>query len=79
MPAHTPTHRRAAATVAAVQRHGGADDPRLPDLRRNLRAAQLEEHIRRVVDAAPPLTDEQRERIAALLRPAADAPGGSAA
>ena len=29
----------------------------------------LERHIRRVVDAAPPLTDEQRARLAVLLRP----------
>lgn len=26
--------------------------------------------VRRVVDAAPPLTDEQRTRLAELLRPA---------
>jgi hypothetical protein len=31
-------------------------------------AEQLEEHIRRVVDAAPPLTAEQRDRLALLLR-----------
>jgi hypothetical protein len=29
---------------------------------------QLEDHIRRVVDAAPPLTAEQREKLALLLR-----------
>nr|WP_197420218.1 hypothetical protein [Mycobacterium sp. NAZ190054] len=28
------------------------------------------EWVRRVVDAAPPLTDEQRTRLAELLRPA---------
>jgi hypothetical protein len=28
---------------------------------------QLEDHIRRVVEAAPPLTAEQRERLALLL------------
>lgn len=35
--------------------------------RRHLRVAGLAEHIRLVVDAAPPLTDEQREQLVALL------------
>ena len=30
---------------------------------------QLDDHIRSVVDQAPPLTDEQRVRLAALLAP----------
>ena len=29
---------------------------------------RLAEHVRKVVDAAPPLTAEQRDRIAAILR-----------
>lgn len=33
------------------------------------------EHIRRLVDAAPPLTDAQKARLAALLRPARKAGG----
>jgi hypothetical protein len=36
--------------------------------RRVLKAAKLEQHIRAAVDAAPPLTDEQRSRLAILLR-----------
>ena len=31
------------------------------------RMEQLEDHIRRVVEAAPPLTAEQRDRLALLL------------
>ncbi|MGH3511658.1 MAG: hypothetical protein ACRDRB_05200 [Pseudonocardiaceae bacterium] len=68
MPAHCPTRRHVASSVAAVERHHGPDDPRLPELRRDLRAAELEEHVRRLVDAAPPLTPAQRDRLAALLR-----------
>lgn len=34
---------------------------------RDLRATKLAEHIRTVVDAMPPLTDEQRTRLASLL------------
>lgn len=33
------------------------------------RRRELDEHIARVVAAAPPLTPEQRDRIAVLLRP----------
>lgn len=36
-------------------------------------ATSLDAYIQRVVDAAPPLTAEQAERIAALLRPSAGA------
>ena len=40
------------------------------ELTRQLKAERLEDYIERVVNAAPPLTAEQRDRIAALLRPA---------
>lgn len=43
-------------------------------LRLQLRAERLEEHIRRVVAEAPPLTDQQRNRLALLL----SHPGGAA-
>lgn len=49
------------------------DDPELVEARRNLRALKLAEHVQKVLDGAPPLTDEQRERIAALLRAGGDA------
>lgn len=61
------------ARVASLTRSRDADDPELLDARRNLRAARLEEYIRRTVDDAPPLTTEQRERLALLLRPAGGA------
>ncbi|MFI7426091.1 hypothetical protein ACIBPB_03815 [Micromonospora sp. NPDC049836] len=67
MAAKSQPRRNAAATVAIIERWHGPEDPRLPDLRRDLRAAELEEHIRRLVDTAPPLTHEQRARLAALL------------
>ena len=64
------------ARVASLSRSRSSDDPDLIAARQNLRAARLEDYIRRTVDQAPPLTAEQRERIAALLRPSA---GGDAA
>lgn len=47
------------------------------ELRRDLKAARLEDYIKRTVDAAPPLTVEQRERLAHLLTPALAAGGGA--
>lgn len=40
-----------------------------------IRAARLAEYIRTTVDASPPLDDEQRTRLAALLRPIPSAGG----
>ena len=48
-------------------------DADVTELRRQLKADRLADYINRVVDAAPPLTVEQRDRLALLLR------GGDAA
>lgn len=58
------------ARVASLTRSRADDDPDLLDARCNLRAERLADYIKRTVDAAPPLTAEQRDRLAALLRPA---------
>jgi hypothetical protein len=47
-------------------------DTEVAELRQRLKAERLEAHVREIVDSAPPLTDEQCARIAALLRPAGD-------
>lgn len=44
------------------------DSPELVDARRDLAAAKLAAYIQRTVDAAPPLSPEQRDRLALLLR-----------
>jgi hypothetical protein len=44
------------------------DDPDLVDARRNLKAERLAAYIQKAVDQAPPLTPEQRDRLALLLR-----------
>jgi hypothetical protein len=56
------------AKLAALSRHRSGDTAALNDARRDLRAARLEDAIVAVVDQAPPLTDEQCTRLAALLR-----------
>lgn len=58
---------RERAKVAALTRSRDDDDPELQDARRNLRMARLADYIRKTVDAAPPLTEEQRDRLAVLL------------
>ena len=57
------------ARVASLSRSRTTDDPDLINARVSLRAARLEDYVQRVVAEAPPLTPEQRDRIAALLRP----------
>lgn len=58
------------ARLASLSRTRDANDPDVVRARRDLRAARLEEYITRVVGEAPPLSDEQREHLARLLRPA---------
>jgi len=67
----TWTHER--ARIASLSRSRKPDDPDLLDARRNLRTERLADYIVRTVDAAPPLTPKQRDRLALLLR------GGGAA
>lgn len=55
------------ARVASLSRSRTPDDPDLVDARRDLRAARLEDYIRRTIEAAPPLTEDQRRHLAALL------------
>lgn len=57
------------ARYAALKRCHGADHPSTEAASRDLREAVLAKHIARLVDQAPPLTDEQRARLAGLLTP----------
>lgn len=61
------------ARVASLSRSRTPDDPALIDARRNLKAARLEDHVTAAVATFPPLTDEQADRIAAILRGGATA------
>lgn len=56
------------ARVAALSRSRERDDPDLIAARQTLKAERLAAHVAKVLADAPPLTDEQRDRIAALLR-----------
>lgn len=73
MKATSPQVLHARARVGALARWSKDDGAELEEARQDLSALRLEEHIRAAVDGAPPLTPEQRARLARLLR------GGDAA
>lgn len=64
----SPSVAHERARVASLSRDRKPDDPELIQARQNLAALTLAQHVERVLAAAPPLTDEQRTRISALLR-----------
>lgn len=59
------THR---GRVAALTRSRRDDDPELVSERQKLAAARVEAYIRKTVEAAPPLDQATRDRLALLLR-----------
>jgi hypothetical protein len=58
--------RRADARWAIAQRWGNVT-PDLIEERRAERERRIAEYLRETVDATPPLTHEQRSRLAAML------------
>lgn len=48
--------------------HYDPDHPKVVAARRELETANLADHVAKVLAGWPPLTDEQLDRIAALLR-----------
>jgi hypothetical protein len=68
MPLATQSQR---AVVARAHRAAKRDPSRADDLataQRDYAALKLEDCIRKIVESAPPLTPEQRDRLAVLLR-----------
>jgi hypothetical protein len=55
--------------LAAASRPGRADRDRIAQLRRELTEAKIHDYIEKLLDTAPPLTQEQRTRLAELLKP----------
>lgn len=64
----SPDVAKARGTYAILARHHGRDDPRTVTAETELRAANLAEGIRKAINTWPPLTAEQRDRLAGLLR-----------
>jgi hypothetical protein len=57
------------ARVASLTRSRPPNHPDLIEARRDLKAARLADYIERTLAKAPPLTSEQRAKLAELLRP----------
>jgi hypothetical protein len=66
-----PAARKARATLAAIERHNGPADPRIPQLRADLAVEQLADRISDAIRSDPPPTPAQRERLARILVPGA--------
>ncbi|MBQ0902676.1 hypothetical protein [Micromonospora sp. U21] len=66
LPPLNPDQRRKRSAIAHKRRYT-PDDPDTIAAQRDFRAERAEDYIRRLVDEAPPLTEEQRARLAALL------------
>jgi hypothetical protein len=62
-----PSHAAAKLNgrLAAAERHHPEQDH--TNLRRALKAQRLEDHVRDTLAKAPPLTEDQKARIAALF------------
>lgn len=60
------------ARVGALSRSRTPDDPELVDARRSLAAERIADYIEQTVEKFPPLTDDQRDRLARLLRAGAE-------
>jgi hypothetical protein len=63
----TPTVA-ARGRLSAAHRWYGPDDPRTIRARGDLAVALIEKRVQDILETAPPLTDEQRERLAAIFR-----------
>lgn len=64
----SPERRQLRARIAGTLRHNPTAD--VSDTRRELKFVGASEYIRSLVDTAPPLSSEQRYKLATLLMPA---------
>lgn len=65
MAAHAESYTRIRARLASTVAHHPDRD--VSDLRAAYHAAKLEAHIRAALEKAPPLTAEQRDRLAGIF------------
>jgi hypothetical protein len=65
LPALSPEARRHRARLGGLKRSGVPDDdPRYDEARRDLRAQVLTDYVQRTLAGRPPLTAEQRSKLA---------------
>jgi hypothetical protein len=65
------THHR--ASLARRIQSYPPGHPKVVEAKRNLNEAKIADYIERALAEAPPLTDEQRSKLAELLKPAREA------
>lgn len=70
MPARSPELRTALARAGHAAAYGTTE--KVEQTRRELAAERLAAYIEKVVDASPPLTADQQDRLTLLLRPTSD-------
>lgn len=66
----SPRSRALAQKIAANTLHHGYASDIVADLRTEKAVEDIASYVQRVVASAPPLTEEQLNRIAVILRPA---------
>jgi len=64
-----PRTAKSRARLGGLVSRLGPDHPRVAEAQQDLEVSKLADHIERVLATAPPLTDEQRSKLAELLRP----------
>lgn len=67
------------ARVGALSRSRPNDDPELVEARQNLAEAKIAAYVQEVLDTAPELRDDQRVKLAELLKPVRVKGSGDAA
>ncbi len=62
--------RRERAPKAQLHQVYPPDHPKITEAERNIKALRLQDHINQALATAPPLSTDQRSRLAELLKPA---------
>jgi hypothetical protein len=57
------------ARIARLSQDLPPDHPQLVELKRELKTQRTQQYIEKILDAWPPLTDQQRTALAELLKP----------
>lgn len=63
------TWTQARSQLANATKQHGANSPEAQEARQQLKALRLEDHVLKAIAQAPPLTAEQRCKLAELLAP----------
>jgi hypothetical protein len=58
---------RERSRLARLHQTHSPDSPEILEAQASFKAARLQDQVAKALESAPPLTDEQRERIAGLL------------